>query len=153
MENINFLTDDWKKIPQNIRFVLMGGIVLILNTWLLDHWGIKEPYKFWFWDIRAIGYDIGLTLIILSFVLLITKQFYYFGRIAFFRIKYPLNKLNDTFYLVWFNGKLILFDIKEKNIFMSIPGKQPLTYFLLARERNYRLILHQIANLMFPLVL
>lgn len=116
-----FLTDDWKKIPQNLRYLTLAGSFLIFNTWLLDHWGREKPYTFWGWDMRSFGYSLGLSFILLGFLLLISKQFFYFGRVAFYRRKYPLDKLNREFYLAWFRGKLMLFDKKQKTYHHVLP--------------------------------
>ncbi len=121
MSNFDFLTDDWKKIPQNLRFLVISGGFLIFNSWLLDHWGRKRPYLLWNWDVRSFGYSLGLTLILIALGLLVAKQFIYFGRIIYFRKMYPINKLNLTYYLVWFNGTLYLFDKKPKKYYHVLP--------------------------------
>lgn len=38
-----------------------------------------------------------------------------------YRRKYPLKKLNIDFFLISFNGKVILFDIKEKKYYHIFP--------------------------------
>jgi len=116
MENnfLSFITDDWKKIPQNYRYLILAGIFLIFNTWLLDHWGTTSPYLFFNIDIRQGGYNIGFLLIILAFTILIMKQFTSFGKLLRYRMRYPPEKLDIDYYLVWFNGKLMLFDVKNK---------------------------------------
>lgn len=114
MEFLNFLTDDWKKIPQNYKYLILTGVFLIFNSWLLDHWGISTPYTYFGLDIRAGGYDVGLSLILFALFLIVTKQFSNFGRALWYRHKYPIEKLDIDYYLVWFNGKLMLFDTKSK---------------------------------------
>lgn len=114
MNALEFIFDDWKKIPQNYRYLIITGVSLIFNSWLLDHWGSPQPYKYFGIDIRPHSYNLGLTLVFLALFLLVAKQFLYFGKIVWYRHKYPLNKLDIDFYLVWFNGKLILFDEKNK---------------------------------------
>jgi len=109
-----FLIDDWKKIPQNYRYLILGGVFLIFNSWLLDHWGKTEPYTFFGIDIRGSGYSIGLLLILIGFGFLILKQFSSLGKVMWYRQKYPVEKLDIDFFLVWFNGKLMLFDNKSK---------------------------------------
>lgn len=115
----NFLTDDWKKIPANFRFLLLIGAFLIFNTWLLDHWGTIEPYRLWYIDIRSIGYSLGLTIIFFGCLLLITKQLWFFSNIVYLRWKYPLSKLNKDFFLISFRGYIVLFD-KKKNLYHHI---------------------------------
>ena len=112
MEKFNFLTDDWNKIPQNYRFIIIAGGILIFNTWLLDHWGNEKPYLFWGQDIRSIGYSIGFNLILLCFILLILKQFFNISKLKMYREKYPLEKINIDFFLTSFKGKVMLFDLK-----------------------------------------
>ena len=123
MEGFNFFTDDWKKIPQNYRFIIIAGLLLIFNSWLLDHWDIRTTpvYMFWGRDIRSIGYSIGLTLIIFCFLLLILKQFLNTPKLIMYRKKYPIEKLNIDFFLTSFRGKVILFDIKEKKFYHIFP--------------------------------
>lgn len=113
MEKFNFLTDDWQKIPQNFRFLIIAGGFLIFNTWLLDHWGTENPYLFWEKDIRAFGYNLGFSLILISLFLLILKQFLYIPKLIMYRKKYPIEKLNIDFFLISFRGKVMLFDEKR----------------------------------------
>lgn len=114
MDLINFLVDDWKKIPQNLRYFFLAGAFLIFNSWLLDHWGSENSYLFWGLDIRYSGYSLGLTLILLCFLFLLAKQILYFKSLLIYRKRYPIKDLNNKFFLVWFNGKLILFDKDKK---------------------------------------
>lgn len=120
-KQINFFTEDWKKIPQNLRFLIIAGMLLVFNTWLLDHWGKESVYLFWGLEIRAFGYSLGTTLVFFAFGLLVAKQLLFFYKIVRFRKKYPINKLDESYYLVWFNGKLILFDRKEKKYYHVFP--------------------------------
>lgn len=113
MDTLNLLVDDWKKVPQNYRYLILSGVVLIFNTWLLDHWGTNSPYLYLGHDIRALGYNIGLSLILIAFLFIITKQFYSYVKAIWLRRKYPINKLDIDFFLVWFNGRLMLFDDKS----------------------------------------
>lgn len=112
MNPFEFIFDDWKKIPQNLRYFFLAGVFLIFNSWLLDHWGLKNPYLFWGIDIRQLGYNIGLSIIIVGFFALLLKQLFYFKNIIWYRWKYPIKNLEYNFFLVWFNGKLYLFDSK-----------------------------------------
>jgi len=121
MAAFEILTDDWKKIPQNLRYLIITGFLLIANTWLLDHWGTSKIYTVLGYDIRDFSYSTGFILIFLTFVILIAKQIYISPRNIYYRIKYPISKLNKSFYLVWFNGKLILFDYKKKKYFHVHP--------------------------------
>lgn len=122
MQIFNFFTDDWQKIPQNYRFLIIVGLFLIINSWFLDHWGSKTIYLFWGWDIRFVGYSIGLSIILLTFAIIVVRQFLYFKKLILYRIKYPLSKLDKDFYLIWFTaGKLYLFDRKEKKYYHILP--------------------------------
>ncbi len=38
------------------------------------------------------------------------KQFLIWAKVVWYRRKYSIDELGKKFYLVWFNGKLILFD-------------------------------------------
>lgn len=121
MNPIEFLVDDWKKIPQNLRYFFLAGAFLIFNSWLVDHWGTADIYLLWGLDIRYVGYSLGLSIILLGFLLLTTKQFIFLGRVVILRKKYPINELGSKFHLVWFQGKLILFDMKKKKFHHVYP--------------------------------
>jgi hypothetical protein len=114
MEVLNFLTDDWKKIPQNYRYLILSGVFLISNSWLLDHWGNTKAYTYFGFDIRESGYSMGLTLIFIALLIIVAKQINSFRKVLLYQHKYPVEKLDTDFYLVWFNGKLMLFDAKSK---------------------------------------
>ncbi|MFC2160132.1 hypothetical protein ACFLRX_00605 [Acidobacteriota bacterium] len=114
MIDFKFITDDWKKIPQNIRYYFIAGAALVFISWLIDHWGTMHIYKFWGLDIRKIGFSLGLTLIFLGLISLVVKQIIIFKNIVKYRRKYPINKIDTKFYLAWFRGKLILFDEDKK---------------------------------------
>lgn len=121
MATFEILTDDWKKIPQNLRYIILAGIFLIANTWLLDHWGTGKIYTIFGWDVRDAGYSFGFSVILFSFILLIAKQLGYLIIGFRYRLKYPISKLNKSFSLAWFNGRLILFDHKQKKYFHVLP--------------------------------
>lgn len=114
MSPFDFLLDDWKKIPQNLRYFFLAGILLIFNSWLLDHWGGENLYLFWGFDVRQLGYNLGLSTIILGLFALLLKQLLYFKNMLWYRWKYPIKDLGSKFFLVWFNGRLYLFDSKTK---------------------------------------
>lgn len=117
VDKLTFLTDDWKKIPQNIRYVFLTGVLLVFFAWLLDHWlpNGQLPYRYLeVWDIRSLCFSTGFSLIFMSIALVVFKQFYLFGVTQYYRRKYSLENLNKTYYLIWFKGKLMLFDNKKK---------------------------------------
>lgn len=119
--NFDIFVDDWKKIPANYRFFILAGGFLIFNSWLLDHWGLQKVYLFWGKDIRSIGYSIGLTLILFCFFLIILKQLLFFKSLIIYRAKYPLGKLNKVFFLISFQGYVVLFDKKSKKYHHIVP--------------------------------
>ena len=108
-----FLLDDWKKIPQNLRYIFFFGVFSIAIVWLVDHWGNQAIYTFWWWDFRATAFSLGVSLIIFGFFALIYRQFIYFKRSIIYRHKYPIKKYNKTFTLIHFDPKIILFDLKS----------------------------------------
>jgi len=56
------------------------------------------------------------------FLLIFIKQIFNFGNlVAKYKKKYPIEKLGITFYLIWFNGKLMLFDKNEKKYYHVYP--------------------------------
>lgn len=124
MESFSFFTalgDDWKKIPQNFRYLILIGSFFIFNSWLLDNWGNNKLYLFFGKDIREYGYNFGLLLILIAFAFIISRQGDVLRKTVFYRFKYPINMLNETFYLFWFNGKLMLFDNKKMQYFHAYP--------------------------------
>jgi hypothetical protein len=116
-----FITDDWKKIPQTTKYVFAFGAFLIFIVWLVDHWGGNIIYTLFGWDFRHFFFEFGVVVIILAFVPLIYTQWVYWKRALRYRMKYPLSELNKTFYLVWFKGKLHLFDIPENKYYHVTP--------------------------------
>ena len=114
MQIFDFITDDWKKIPQNIRYFFMAGATFVFISWLVDHWGSGGIKRFWGLEINKIAFSLGLTLILLGLVFLMAKQFFIFKNIIKYRRQYPIEELNSKFYLVWFRGKLILFSKEKK---------------------------------------
>lgn len=120
----NFITDDWQKIPQNLRWLFIAGILLIFNTWLLDHWygSNKAPFLVgWFSYFDVIEYAVGYILILMCFGMLVSKQLIYFAILRKYRSRYDLQKIEKDFYLAWFNGKLMLFDVKDKKYYHIYP--------------------------------
>jgi hypothetical protein len=115
MEFINLFKEDWRKIPQNIRYFFLSGLTLIGLTWVSDHWsGVR--YNFFGWDFRGVFFSLGILLIIVGFGIVVAKQIFLYWRLNKLRRRYAISKLNKMFYLVWFNGRLILFDkTDEKN--------------------------------------
>lgn len=119
---LNLLRDDWKLIPQNYRYLFIFGVILVFHSWLLDHWGSQTPL-FLKWNLTNISYILGISIIFISIVFITSKQIYFYGNTSYLRNRYPINKLDISFYLVWFNGKLILFDKKRKRYFHVYPWK------------------------------
>lgn len=117
----DLLHNEWDKIPQNFRYLFLVGALLIVNAWLLDHWGHERYSHFLFIDIAASSYFVGLFLIILGAVFLIAKQIVGFSGLLFLRRRYSPSKLNKTFYLISFKGKWILFDKNKKECFHIRP--------------------------------
>lgn len=119
--DLNFLTDDWKKIPQTTKYFFIFGIFLIFTTWLVDHWGENRVYLLLGWDFRNTFFNAGVIIIILSFLPLLGAQFLYWHRAKKYKLKYPTKELNNIFYLIWFKGKLYLFDKEMKKYFHVTP--------------------------------
>lgn len=119
--NFDIFIDDWKKIPANLRFLILAGGFLIFNSWLIDHWDSQNTYLLWGKDIKALGYSLGLSLILFCFALLILKQMLLFKAILLYRFKYPLRKLNKDFFLISFRGYVVLFDKKSKKYHHIVP--------------------------------
>jgi hypothetical protein len=108
------LKDDWEKIPQNYRYIIIAGILLIINAWFLDHWGTMQ-YKLAFkCDFGFISYFIGLILVTFAFGLIIWKQITIPNKVDQLKIKWPISGIDKDFYIVSYLGKWILYDKKTK---------------------------------------
>ncbi len=108
------------------KYVFITGLSLIGNSWLMDHWRPDNnlPFLFWGrWDIRMFSYSIGLTLIFITAILFAAKHFYSLlaGGVRRYRKKYPIEDIGITYNLVWFNGKLILFDKRQSKYYHVYP--------------------------------
>lgn len=136
MKIFDFITDDWKKIPQNIRYFFITGASFIFISWLIDHWGTEGIYRFWGLDIRKIGFNLGLTFIFLGLIFLVIKQLFIFKNVIEYRRKYPIEEINHKFYLVWFKGRLILFD-KDKKEYHHIYPRGTAQDLLFSGTGNY----------------
>lgn len=112
--NFDFIADEFKKIPQGFKYFFISGTILIFIPWLIDHWGTNSLYKLWGVDIREFFFSLGLSIILVSLVLLLWRQAKYYRQAKKYRDRYPVEKHNSTFDLLWFNGKLILFDHETK---------------------------------------
>lgn len=118
---LGLFSDDWRKIPANFRLLFLIGGFLIFNSWLLDHWDSDEAHLFWGHDIRNVGYSIGLTLILLCFVVVFIKQVVFFKNLLIYRRRYSLSKLNKDFFLTSFRGYVVLFDKKNREYHHVVP--------------------------------
>jgi hypothetical protein len=121
----DLIKNDWEKIPQNIRYIIEVGIALMFNAWILDHWLPNQtlPYKYlWYFDLRSLCYNLGQSFVFLAIILIIIKQLLNLPKLIFnYKSKYHIKNLGKTFDLVWFSGKLILFDYKEKKYYHVYP--------------------------------
>lgn len=121
----NLVNEDWKKLPQDIRFLIETGVLLVFNTWLLDHWLPNRMIPFLYlgkWDMREVSYNLGMSLIFLALTVIIIKQILNLPKmIKNYKTQYPVKEIGKKFDLVWFNGKLILFDHKAKQFFHIYP--------------------------------
>ena len=115
---INFIKSDFEKLPQNIRYLFIFGSFLVFNAWILDHWLPNRvlPYLFFnHFDIRAISYNSGMVLLLIGLVAVTLKQLISIpSLIRGYNRRYQIKDMGSKFDLVWFNGKLILFDHAEK---------------------------------------
>jgi len=122
------LKNDWEKVPQNIRYLLEIGIALIANTWILDHWlsHHRLPYLFLgYFDIRSFSYNVGQLLILISIIFVLAKQVIQLRNLPEllinYKTRYSIKDIGTKFDLVWFNGKLILFDYVLKKYYHVYP--------------------------------
>lgn len=116
---------DFDKLPQNIRYFFYLGILLIANAWLLDHWLPNQALPYLYLgrlDLRSFSYNVGTTSLIFFLGLTFWKQVKFIPfLITSYNEKYPINDIGKKFDLIWFNGKLMLFDHKERKYFHVYP--------------------------------
>ncbi len=120
----DFLIDDWKKLPQSFRLLIICGLLLIVNSWLLDHWRPNNqlPFLYFGQDIRQISYTIGFSLILLAILLVVIQKIRHIeGPITSYKEKYSIENIDKTFHLIWFSGKLMLFDNKDNKYYHVYP--------------------------------
>ncbi|MCL4418744.1 hypothetical protein M1146_01425 [Patescibacteria group bacterium] len=121
----DLIRNEWEKIPQSIRYIIEIGIALIFNVWMLDHWLPNQalPYKYLGqFDLRSMLYNIGQSFVFLAITLILFKQLFNFPKLIFnYKNKYPIKDLGKKFELIWFSGKLMLFDYNEKKYYHVHP--------------------------------
>src|SRR6185312_17526567 len=96
------IKEDWKSVPQNYRYFMITGITLLAIDWITDHW--SKTYYLFGHDFHQLFFNVGIVLILLFFVLILSKQFLVASLTAHYRDIYPLDKVNQTYSLVMFNG-------------------------------------------------
>ena len=118
--NIEFIKEEWKNIPLNIRHLILVGLFYIGLSWLIDNWSNNNSPKFFGrFDMNTFLFTSGLLLFLIGTLIIILKQILNFPKrwlyIYQLRKKYPIEKKDESFHLVCFQeGKYILFDKKEK---------------------------------------
>ncbi len=121
----DFFKEDFNKLPQNIRYLFYIGILLVFNAWLLDHWKSDQelPYLFLgFLDVRSISYNIGTAFLLFALLITAWKQLSNIpAMIENYKLGYQVKDIGKKFDLVWFNGKLILFNHKRKKYYHVRP--------------------------------
>jgi hypothetical protein len=121
MSIFEFVSKDWRKIPQNFRFFILSGVLMVTIVLATDHWGQVPNYKYLGMS-RYFFFNIGIFLILVGIVSILLKQAALVWRVGKFRRRYPISKLNIGFYLVWFEGRLYLFDKENKKTYHVHPG-------------------------------
>ena len=121
----NLIQNEWEKIPQSLRTFIEIGVVLVFNSWLLDHWNLSGtlPCKYLGkFDLREISYNLGMTAIYVSLGIIVLRLIISFPQVVSnYKNKYPTKNIGKTFELVWFNGKLMLFEHKKKLYYHVYP--------------------------------
>src|SRR6266851_5752978 len=117
MDIFGFIKEDWKKVPQNNRYLILSGATLIFIDWFTDHWG--KSYSYFGKDYHQWFFNLGITFILIGIVmmavLMLIKQFFALSIMTNYRTIYPIDKVNETFSLVLFKGRMILFDKRDSN--------------------------------------
>lgn len=121
----NLIKKDWEKLPQNIRYLFEVGVFLVFNSWVLDHWlpNNELPFKFLGrFDIRGLCYSTGQLFVLVSIVFVAIKHLINFPKLMTnYKTRYPIKDLGKKYDLVWFSGKLVLFDHRNKRYYHVYP--------------------------------
>ena len=123
MDFLGFLKEDWQKIPQNLRYFVISGTILLVIDWTSYHWSKGVNYTYLGKNYHQFFFNLGVSLILLGFLLIIAKQIFVVVNLQRFRYRYSLKNLNITYGLIWFNGKLYLFDKKKKTASHITPAE------------------------------
>lgn len=104
----NFVSEDWRRIPQNLRYFILSGVLFLGVSWTADQIRLNNNF-------RDLFFFTGVILISIGVILLLFKQMWLPIKLNFYRHRYPLRDLYRTFCLVRFNDRIILFDSRHKD--------------------------------------
>lgn len=121
MSVAEFLSKDWQKIPQNFRFFILSGVLMIAIVLTNDQFGSE--------DLTYLGlsrnnfFNIGIGLVLAGIGLVLYKQIILANAIRKLRQKYPVSEINKSFYLVHFGDPIYLLDSRDKLVYHVYPLK------------------------------
>lgn len=115
---LDFFRNDWINLPTVLKVFIVYGLIFILLTWVdsslkLDFYLSLSRRELPL--IKNLPFFLTNILIIIPLPILLTKSFYEFLKIQWYRcIRYPKNNLNKSYYIVSFRGRVCLLD-KDKH--------------------------------------
>jgi hypothetical protein len=117
---------NWEGIPASARYCILVGLVLLGLDWISDVWW--HYYRWGIFNFHHIFFDLGNIFICLGLIIIPLTAFFTLSIYTNNRSLYSPDKAYNTFYLVSFNGCLVLFDHTKPNKKLAylIQGKNTL---------------------------
>lgn len=129
-----FLSKDWQKIPQNFRFFILSGVLIISIVLANNQFGDPQQLAY-LWLYRDVLFNIGILLVLVGVGLVLYKQIIFAKEIRSLRKKYPISSRDKSFYLVHFGDPIYLLDNNDKLAYHIHPLKT-------ARDLSFNLYTH-----------
>lgn len=120
LKRVNIFQKDWESLVPAVRYSFIFSLILLLFIWLDKTLLLnfikslyENPHN---WQRGNIYFLIANAIILILFVLLILERFWVNLKIVYYKLKYPLRNLNKDFYIISFQGRVCLLDIKSKQL-------------------------------------
>lgn len=131
-----FIKGDWERLPQSIRYSVLSGLSLIFLSWLANDMNSSFDTTLFGWDFRRSFFSAGAIIIFVGLFLVLWKQVISYKNLAKWRIKYPIRKLDKSFTLIWFKGRLMLFDRKSKMAYHIHPWETAIDLYFVGHGHS-----------------
>lgn len=119
-KRLELFKKEWADLVPAARYSIIFSIIFILIIWLekvLDLSFFKSIYNFSFTpSLENVYFAMANLIIFAIFILVLLDRGYVNLKILYYKWRYPLKRLNKDFYIVSFQGRVCLLDIKKKEI-------------------------------------